>query len=154
LVQCLKSTLTSKSNILLVNCASPNQQYFEHTLPAVKFCSRIRETIIKKSNRAVLPKGVSPLNASSHSNLRIKTSARIASDRKQTTFGPQESLESELDAIRVKESPERIADQLERELATHERKVYEGTHLGESKSIRQWCLYSLELANMALFYAD
>jgi hypothetical protein len=72
---------------MLINCASPNQQYFEHTLPAIKFCSRIRETIIKKSNRAQLPKSINKLNASNHSNLRIKNSARVTSDRKQTTFG-------------------------------------------------------------------
>lgn len=48
LVSCLKNTLTSKSNILLVACASPIPQSYDHSLPAVKFCARIRDTIVRK----------------------------------------------------------------------------------------------------------
>ena len=48
LVGALQSTLTAKSNVVLVACASPSAAFFEHTLPAVKFCARIRDTIVRK----------------------------------------------------------------------------------------------------------
>ena len=48
LVTAIKSTLTSKANVLLIACASPSPQFFDHTLPAIKFCARIRETIVRK----------------------------------------------------------------------------------------------------------
>ena len=51
LVSTIKSTLTSQSNILLVACASPSPQFFDHALPAVKFCARIRETILRKLSK-------------------------------------------------------------------------------------------------------
>jgi len=48
LVAALKNTLTSKSNVLLVACASSAPQFFDHALPAIKFCARIRDTIVRK----------------------------------------------------------------------------------------------------------
>ena len=48
IVNCLRNTLTTASNIVLVCCVSPSQQSYDHALPAVKFCARIRECIIKK----------------------------------------------------------------------------------------------------------
>ena len=48
LVGCLKNTLTSKSNVLLIACTSPAPQFYDHSLPAVKFCARIRDTIVRK----------------------------------------------------------------------------------------------------------
>ena len=53
LINCIRNTLTSRSNIVLVCNVSPSLQHFEHSLPAIKFCSRILECIVKKSNRAV-----------------------------------------------------------------------------------------------------
>jgi hypothetical protein len=51
LTHCLKKTLTSQSNVLLVACVPPGANLFEHTLPAVKFCSRIRESIVKRASK-------------------------------------------------------------------------------------------------------
>jgi hypothetical protein len=48
IVNCLRNTLTSTSNIVLLCCVNPGQQYYEHSLPAMKFCARIRDCIIKK----------------------------------------------------------------------------------------------------------
>ena len=48
LVASLKSTLTTRSNILVVACSSPAPHFFDHSLPAIKFCARIRDTIVRK----------------------------------------------------------------------------------------------------------
>jgi anti-sigma28 factor (negative regulator of flagellin synthesis) len=48
IVNCLRNTLTTTSNVLLINCVNPGQVYYEHSLPAIKFCARIRDCIIKK----------------------------------------------------------------------------------------------------------
>lgn len=48
LVGALKNTMTPHSNILLIACSSPSSQDYDHTLPAIKFCARIRDTILRK----------------------------------------------------------------------------------------------------------
>ena len=54
IINCLRQTLTQSSKILLITCSSPTAQQFQHTLPAVKFCSRIRETIVRRLERRTL----------------------------------------------------------------------------------------------------
>ena len=44
-------SLRQSHNVLLVACASPSVQHFSHTLPAVKFCSKIHNTIVKRLER-------------------------------------------------------------------------------------------------------
>ncbi|CDW80672.1 kinesin motor domain containing protein [Stylonychia lemnae] len=48
IVECLRKSLTSQSNIALICHVNPSPAHFEHSLPAVKFCARIRDTILKK----------------------------------------------------------------------------------------------------------
>ena len=48
IVDCLRKTLTKTSNILLVCNVNPGPTHFEHSLPVVKFCARIRDSILKK----------------------------------------------------------------------------------------------------------
>lgn len=48
IINCLRNTLTTQSNIVLICCVNPGQSYYEHALPALKFCARIRDCIIKK----------------------------------------------------------------------------------------------------------
>ena len=47
IVNCLRNTLTTSSNILLVCCVNPGGPYFEHSLPALKFCARIRDYVMR-----------------------------------------------------------------------------------------------------------
>lgn len=51
LVNCLRNTLTSQSNIVFICCANPAPQHYEHNLPAIKFAARIRDCIIRKMNK-------------------------------------------------------------------------------------------------------
>ena len=51
LINCMRGCLTSKSNVLLVSCASPSPMHFEHTLPSIKFSARVRQAIIEKKNQ-------------------------------------------------------------------------------------------------------
>mmetsp|Transcript_30795 Transcript_30795/g.30289 ORF Transcript_30795/g.30289 Transcript_30795/m.30289 type:complete len:150 (+) Transcript_30795:1136-1585(+) len=58
IVNCLRNTLTTTANILMVCCVNPGENYFEHSLPALKFCARIRDCIMKKlqqRNKNALP---------------------------------------------------------------------------------------------------
>eukprot|EP00347_Sterkiella_histriomuscorum_P021720 403333001 len=70
LVNSISQTLTQNSNIILICNVNPGQSAFEHSLPAIKFCSRIRECIIKKlrSNRH---------NQSKQLKLNLETSQSI-----------------------------------------------------------------------------
>ena len=49
IVNCLRNTLTTSSNILVICCVNPGPQYFEHSLPAIKFCARIRDYVMRKT---------------------------------------------------------------------------------------------------------
>ena len=51
LIDCLSSTLTLNSNVMLMCCVSPAPYHFDHSLPAIKFCARIRDCIIKRLKR-------------------------------------------------------------------------------------------------------
>lgn len=74
LVGSLKTTLTSKSNIVLVACASPAPQFFDHSLPAVKFCARIRDTIVRKLQKQGFHTARSNANhAASHSQFELES---------------------------------------------------------------------------------
>lgn len=52
LVSSIRQTLTHNSNIVLVCNINPSVGAFEHSLPAIKFCSRIRESIAKKHKQS------------------------------------------------------------------------------------------------------
>jgi hypothetical protein len=67
LVECLRSTLTRNSNITLVCTVNPSPNHYEHSLPAVKFCARIRDSIMKKQ----ITKG------SRHEKVKNQTSSRV-----------------------------------------------------------------------------
>lgn len=51
LINCLRNTLTSTSNAVVICCVNPGQAYFDHSLPALKFCARIRDCILRKTNK-------------------------------------------------------------------------------------------------------
>jgi hypothetical protein len=51
LVDCLKPTLCDKSEILLITCANSSTTGYHHTLPSVKFCAKIRDSIVKRLER-------------------------------------------------------------------------------------------------------
>lgn len=48
IVNCIRNTMTSNSNIVLICCVNPGISHFEHSLPAIKFCARIRDCILSK----------------------------------------------------------------------------------------------------------
>lgn len=48
IVNCIRNTLTMNSNIILICNVNPSQVAFEHSLPALKFCAKIRDCIVKK----------------------------------------------------------------------------------------------------------
>ena len=66
IVKCLNETMTYKSKILLICTVSPISEFFDHSLPALKFCAKIRHCIHKnliklkyKSKRKSLSKHLS-----------------------------------------------------------------------------------------------
>lgn len=48
LLECLSQSVTSQSRIVMLCCVSPSQASYEHSLPAIKFCARIRDCIVKR----------------------------------------------------------------------------------------------------------
>ena len=50
--------------MLLIACASPAPQFFDHSLPAVKFCARIRDTIVRKLQKQGFQSGRNHLEES------------------------------------------------------------------------------------------
>jgi hypothetical protein len=47
--------MTTSSNIVLICCVNPNPSHYEHSLPAIKFCARIRDCIVKKLSKGPVP---------------------------------------------------------------------------------------------------
>ena len=90
LVSTIKSTLTSQSNILLVACASPSPQFFDHALPAVKFCARIRETILRKLSKrsSRVQEQRTPKNPLSNAK-QTRFNLDVAATNPDSTFGRQ-----------------------------------------------------------------
>ena len=52
LVECLRKTMTHRSNIVLICNVNPAPNHYEHSLPAVKFCAKIRDSIVKRLNQS------------------------------------------------------------------------------------------------------
>jgi hypothetical protein len=79
----------------------------------VKFCSKIRETIIKKSST-----NKQATSQTKHANLRIKGTARYSTADRYSTAHESLSLRS------VKqEKPEAVAAQLESEIQIQEQRI-------------------------------
>ena len=47
-INCLRPTLQADSQVVLINCVTPNKAIFKHTLPSVMFCEKIRDAILKR----------------------------------------------------------------------------------------------------------
>jgi hypothetical protein len=43
LSKCLNESMTFKSNVLVICAVSPMSEFFDHSLPALKFCYKIRQ---------------------------------------------------------------------------------------------------------------
>ena len=51
LINCLRNTMTSQSNMLVICCVNPGGGHFDHSLPAIKFCARIRDYVMRKTQK-------------------------------------------------------------------------------------------------------
>lgn len=47
ITNCLSESMSKNSKILFICCVSPLTENFSHSLPALKFCARIRDCILK-----------------------------------------------------------------------------------------------------------
>jgi hypothetical protein len=47
-IECLKPSINAVSKVAIIACASPSPQFVKESLPAVKFCSKIRSAILSK----------------------------------------------------------------------------------------------------------
>jgi hypothetical protein len=94
--------LNPKTNIVLICCVSPHPKCFEHSLPAIKFCGRIRDCIVKR-----LRKGDAE-NVSANNVAQLSERSGMAAVEKSVHSTRLEEIKSIIEQIRVESRLKRV----------------------------------------------
>ncbi|CDW75105.1 low quality protein: centromere-associated protein e [Stylonychia lemnae] len=113
LVNSIRNSLTQSSNIILICNVNPSPQAFHHSLPAIKFCARIRECIIKKQKHQREP---------SSRNSQQNDSINSIPEQRQLTYDQRQSYQA-IDKVQI------LLDQIRDEVYLKRQRPFEmGQH--------------------------